>query len=75
MITECKIEKSRLILVFDDVKAFYIKGVLTSNGQQFVVKKEDYWDRNDMSPEEKEEGIQAVERYNSTHTPYVLVDD
>lgn len=72
---ECKIENSRLILVFDDVRAYYIKGELNLNGQQFTVKKEDYWDRNDMSEEDKKEGVKAIDNYNLTNGFYILLDD
>lgn len=53
----------RLILVYDDVKAYYIKGSYVNNS--FLVQKQDFEDREDISYLEKELGINAIEKYNS----------
>ncbi len=72
----CGIELERLALEFDDVRFIYIKGTSYAPSQTFFVKNEDFYGRDDMSSEEKENALKAIEAFNTKNVwKIALVDD
>lgn len=61
----CSIEHERLALGFDDVRFIYIEGTSYAPSQTFFVKKEDFYGRDDMSVEEKNNALKAIDAYNA----------
>ena len=76
MVISCGIEHERLTLGFDDVRFIYIKGSSYAPSQTFFVRNEDFYGRDDMSSEEKENALKAIEALNTQNVwKIVLVDD
>lgn len=73
MKVECELQNSRLILVFDYVKAIYIKG--TFENSFFLVNYMDFWGRDDMSNKEKEIGMKAIDKFNRTNNTNIKIVD
>lgn len=73
MKAECEILNSRLVLSFDDVKAIYIKG--TYDNSSFLVNYMDFWGRDDMSDNEKEIGMKAINKYNQINNNIIKIVD
>lgn len=72
----CGIENERLALGFDDVRFIYIKGTSYAPSQTFFVKNEDFYGRDDMSSEEKENAHMAIEAFNAKNVWQIaLIDD
>ena len=72
----CGIEHERLALGFDDVRFIYIKGSSYAPSQTFFGRNEDFYGRDDMSSEEKENALKAIEAFNTKNVwKIVLVDD
>ncbi len=61
----CGINHERLALGFDDAHFIYIKGNYDAPSQTLFVKKEDFYGREDMTPQEKEGALKAIEAYNT----------
>lgn len=72
----CSIEQEHLVLEFDDVRSIFIKGSSYPPSKTFFVKNEDFYGRDDMSAEEKENALKAIEAYNQKKAwQIVFVDD
>lgn len=72
----CGIEQERLAIGFDDVRFIYIKGISYAPSQTFFVKNEAFYGRDDMSSEEKENALKAIEEFNTKNVWQIaLVDD
>lgn len=72
----CGIEHERLALGFDDVRFIYIKGSSYAPSQTFFVKNEDFYGRDDMSSEERDNALKAIKAFNEKSVwKIALVDD
>lgn len=78
MKVSCNIDKSRLALEFEngenDSRIIYIKGFYGT--ETFTVKSHDFYERSDMSEQEKEAALKEIEAFNEKN-PYqiILMDD
>lgn len=80
MKVSCSIEHSRVALGFEDteggLKFIYIKGLPYEPSSSFFVKNEDFYGRDDMSPEERDYALKAIDAFNAKNAwQIVLVDD
>ncbi|MDE5551503.1 MAG: hypothetical protein K2I99_09190, partial [Bacteroidaceae bacterium] len=72
----CSIKNERLVLEFDDVRFVYIKGSSYEPSSTFFVKNEDFYGRGDISAEEKEIALKAIDAFNNkSNWQIVIIDD
>ncbi|MBQ6188469.1 MAG: hypothetical protein IJK49_11065 [Prevotella sp.] len=73
---DCQIIQNRLALGFDDVHFIYIRGSYYEPSLKFFVKRQDFFERDDMSSEEKEYALKAIDEFNKKNVMQIaFVDD
>lgn len=67
MNVQCRIADSHLAIDFEDYRAIFINGVYHESSNCLYVQKKDLYVSGDMTKEEIQDIIKAIELYNSKH--------